>query len=209
MFISIEGPDQAGKTTQIELLKSFAFDNSLDWLFTRNPGATDLGKDIRDIVLDNKRNICDYAELLLYLADRAQHIEEVLKPAKEKQSVVICDRYFDSTIAYQGFGRELDVNFIKQVNSFICKDHKPDLTILLMLTPTEAFKRRQGIADRLEQENKLFHIRVLNGFKTMAASEPGRIKIINVADMSKEDVHARIIELIKAQAEDFGFNLNV
>ena len=196
MFISIEGPDQAGNTTQVSLLKAYAEKNSLGWIFTSNPGGTDLGKCLRSLILDKSYTVSDKAELLVYLADRAQHVEEFYTKMKDPKSLVICDRFTDSTLAYQGYGRNLDLNIIRQLNAYVTKGVKPDLTILLMIDADEATKRRSGDPDRIEQENKLFFIRVANGYKTIAHEEPERVKIINVENHSREVLHEKIVNLI-------------
>lgn len=200
MFITIEGPDKAGKTTQIKLLKKYAEDRGLNWVFTRNPGATSLGSRLRDIVLDNKEVISDKAELMLYLADRADHVATLLKPALAEGKVVICDRFTDSTEAYQGYGRGIDIKTIKMMNALICEGIEPDLTIMLMVSDTEALKRTKE-TDRLESENKLFFIRVRNGYKTIARENPTRVRMIEVDGLSEEDLHAQIIGLINKALE--------
>lgn len=200
MFITIEGPDKAGKTTQIKLLKKYAEDRGLNWVFTRNPGATSLGSRLRDIVLDNKEVISDKAELMLYLADRADHVSTLLKPALAEGKVVICDRFTDSTEAYQGYGRGIDIKTIKMMNALICEGIEPDLTIMLMVSDTEALKRTKE-TDRLESENKLFFIRVRNGYKTIARENPTRVRMIEVDGLSEEDLHAQIIGLINKALE--------
>lgn len=195
MFITFEGPDKAGKTTQINLLKEFAKKNNLDWIFTRNPGDTELGAKLRDIVLDSNEEICDKAELMLYLADRAHHVHEVLEPNLKLGKVVVCDRYTDSTVAYQGYGRGIDLNAIKIMNKLVTDNIVPDLTIMLMVSDKEAARRTKEM-DRLESENKLFFVRVRNGYKTIAKENPSRIKIIEVDGLSKEEVNQRIMKLI-------------
>lgn len=200
MFITIEGPDKAGKTTQIKLLKKYAEDRGLNWVFTRNPGATSLGSRLRDIVLDNKEVISDKAELMLYLADRADHVATLLKPALAEGKLVICDRFTDSTEAYQGYGRGIDIKTIKMMNALVCEGVEPDLTIMLMVSDTEALKRTKE-TDRLESENKLFFIRVRNGYKTIARENPTRVRMIEVDGLSEEDLHAQIIGLINKALE--------
>lgn len=196
MFITIEGPDQAGKTTQVNLLKSYASEHNAGWIFTSNPGGTELGKHLRELILDKNTEVSDKAELLVYLADRAQHVEEYYSLIKDPDKIVICDRFTDSTLAYQGYGRNLDLNIIRQLNAYVCQGAKPDLTILLMIDADEAARRRDRDPDRIEQENKLFFIRVANGYKTIAHEEPERVKIINVENHSREFLHEKIVTLI-------------
>ena len=205
MLISIEGPDQAGKTTQIKLLKEYSEQNNLNWNFTCNPGGTDFGYKLRELILDKAYDVAAKAELLIYLADRAQHISEYAEDFKDPNKIFICDRFSDSTLAYQGFGRSMDTNIINQINSYVCEGIKPDLTILLMIEPEEAFKRREGDPDRMEQENKLFFIRVANGYKTIASQEPERVKIIDVKTHSKEHIHDTIIAKINEFIEGASF----
>jgi len=201
MFITIEGPDQAGKTTQVSLLKKYAAENNKPWLFTSNPGGTDLGKRLRELILDRDYKVSDKAELLVYLADRAQHVEEYHSLIKDPTKVVICDRFTDSTLAYQGYGRNLDLGIIRQLNAYVTKGIKPDLTLMLMIDADEATRRREGAPDRIEQENKLFFIRVANGYKTIAHEEPERVKIINVENHSREVLHERIVDFINTFIE--------
>lgn len=196
MFITFEGPDKAGKTTQLEMLREYSEKHGKDWLFTANPGATDLGGRLRKIVLDANEVISDKAELMIYLADRAHHVAIVLKPNLADGKVIMCDRFTDSTLAYQGYGRGIDTRQIDTMNNLVCEGIKPDMTILLMVSDEEAQRRTKEV-DRLEAENKLFFVRVRNGYKTIARNEPTRVKIIEVDGLSKEDVHKRIIKMIE------------
>lgn len=201
MFISFEGPDKAGKTTQIELLKEYAAKKKLNWFFTRNPGETELGARLRDIVLDSEEHISDKAELMIYLADRAHFVDEVLKPRLAKGETVICDRFNDSTLAYQGYGRGIDTKTIDNVCNLVCEGIKPDLTILLMVSHEEAERRTKEI-DRLEAENKLFFVRVRNGYKTLANQEPTRFRMIQVDGLSIEEVHQQVVSLIEEKIKE-------
>ncbi len=205
MFITFEGPDKAGKTTQVKLLKEYAEKNKLNWFFTRNPGETELGRRLRDIVLDSNEVISDKAELMIYLADRAHFVDEVLKPRLDKGETVICDRFNDSTLAYQGYGRGIDTKIISTVCNLVCEGIKPDLTILLMVSHDEAERRRQGSEiDRLEAENKLFFVRVRNGYKTLANEDPTRFRMIQVDGLSIEEVHKKVVEIIQEKISDHG-----
>ncbi len=203
MFITFEGPDKAGKTTQVKLLKEYAEKNKLNWFFTRNPGETEVGQRLRDIVLDSKEDISDKAELMIYLADRAHFVDEVLKPRLEKGETVVCDRFNDSTLAYQGYGRGIDTKIISTVCNLVCENIKPDLTILLMVSHDEAQRRSEGEEiDRLESENKLFFVRVRNGYKTLAKDDPTRFRVIQVDGMSIEEVHAKVLEHIDEKIKE-------
>lgn len=204
MFITFEGPDKAGKTTQVRLLKEYAEKHKLGWFFTRNPGETELGTRLREIVLDSHEDISDKAELMIYLADRAHFVDEVLKPRLEKGETVVCDRFNDSTLAYQGYGRGIDTKIISTVCNLVCEGIKPDLTILLMVSHEEAERRRgETKLDRLEAENKLFFVRVRNGYKMLANEEPTRFRMIQVDGLSIEEVHQKIIEILKEKLGDF------
>lgn len=203
MFITIEGPDKAGKTTQIKNLKDYASSNKLDWVFTFNPGDTKLGARLREIVLDCDETISDHAELMIYLADRAHQVDTKLKPLLKEGKIVICDRFSDSTLAYQGYGRGIDVKTIKIIDSLICDGIKPDLTIMLMVSEQEAQKRTKGAVDRLEAENKLFFVRVRNGYKTVARENPSRIKVIEVDGLSIEEVHEKMVTIIQEGIENY------
>lgn len=196
MFITFEGPDKAGKTTQIGMLKDYAERHKKDWLFTINPGGTELGSKLRRIVLDSNEEISHKAELMIYLADRAHQVSVLLKPALDAGRIVICDRFADSTLAYQGYGRGIDIKTIETVNALICEAIKPDLTIMLMVSEQEAEKRTKD-RDRLEAENKLFFVRVRNGYKSIAHENPTRIKMIEVDGLSKDELHTRIVDLIE------------
>lgn len=198
MLITIEGVDKAGKTTQLDLLHEYAKNNNKAWVFTRNPGGTSLGKKLREIVLDSDEHISDKAELMIYLADRAHHVDHFLRPALDEGVVVICDRFTDSTVAYQGYGRGMDVDIINTMNKLACDGIEPELTILLTVSEAEA-ERRSGSErkDRLERENKLFFVRVRNGYMSLARQNPLRFKVIETDDKSPEEIHQEMIHLIE------------
>lgn len=190
-FITFEGPDGAGKTTQIELLRK-KFEKDESWLFTRNPGGTELGKKFRQLLLDEKNsNISAKTELLLYMADRAQHIDEVIKPAMKAGKTVVCDRFSDSTLAYQGFGRGLDIKLIKALNDICTDGFKPDLTFLFDISPEEGLSRAQD-KNRFEAEGLELQRKVRAGFLQLASEEPERFRIINVVGLSAEEIHKKI-----------------
>ncbi len=203
IFISIEGPDKAGKTTQLKMLKEYSETNSKDWLFTRNPGGTELGNRLRNIVLDSKETISDMAELMIYIADRAHHVDQFLRPKLEVGHVVICDRFADSTMAYQGYGRNMDLKLIDQMNIAVCAEIKPTLSILLTVSEKVANERSKGAEkDRLEQESKLFFVRVRNGYNSIAKQEPDRFKVISTDFMSPDEVHKQVIDYIEDHIKD-------
>jgi dTMP kinase len=150
---------------------------------------------LRKIVLDSNEIISDKAELMIYLADRAHQVASMLKPALEEKRLVICDRFADSTLAYQGYGRGIDIKTIENMNALVCEGIKPDLTIMLMVSEKEAELRTKD-KDRLEAENKLFFIRVRNGYRTIAHENPTRIKMIEVDGLTKDQLHQKILDLI-------------
>lgn len=180
LFISFEGPDASGKTTQIRLLADKLRERGLQPLLTREPGGTSVGERIRDILLDRTcKEMTAMTEMLLYAAARAQHVEEVIRPALEAGRIVISDRFTDSSIAYQGSGRELG-NLVAEINETATGGLLPDLTFLLVTMPSSMRERiPSGQEDRLEAEQDSFHERVLEGFLEIQRRHPDRIVLID------------------------------
>ena len=177
MFITLEGGEGAGKTTQQSLLAEQLRQEGYACLCTREPGGTALGKALRDLLLHGDP-MTPLAELLLYAADRAEHVSKVITPALAAGQVVICDRYTDSTLAYQGYGRGLDLGQIRQLNHLATGGLQPHLTLWLDLPPEVGLARARSLqseADKLEREHLEFHRRVYRGFQALAAAEPQRI----------------------------------
>jgi dTMP kinase len=205
MFITLEGIEGSGKTTQIQHMVDFFNQKGHECVVTREPGGTMMGKKIRSILLDPHNNTLDsLTELLLYMADRAQHIEEVIRPALTLGKTVICDRYFDATVAYQGYARGLNVEFIQKLHRIVLDDVKPDLTLLLDLSPEKGLKRawkaihsgdRTKGETRFEEEAVSFHQRVREGYLTLALAEPQRIKIVD-ASRDEEAVRKDIMKAL-------------
>ncbi|MDP2839569.1 MAG: dTMP kinase [Syntrophales bacterium] len=200
-FITFEGGEGSGKTTQIKLAADWLRERGITALSTAEPGGTPLGRKIRELLLNRGSwTIGAEAELLLFAAARAQHVRETILPALEAGQWVLCDRFADATLAYQGFGRGLDVAFIRTLNDFSTCSLKPDLTLLFDL-PVEAGlerakKRTAGIRpeaaeDRFEQEERAFHGRIREGYLSLAAAEPERLRIIDGAG-SVETVHRAV-----------------
>lgn len=183
IFITFEGPEGSGKSTQIRLLEKYLIKKGLTVVNTREPGGSVLAEKIRKLLLNSANiNIAPSAELLLYLASRAQHVNDKIKPALEKGQAVICDRFSDSTMAYQGYARGLSKKMIKEINEFAAYGLKPDLTIYIDIDVNTGLRRahkRSGKKDRLESEKAAFHNKVRKGYLEIAESEPLRIKIIN------------------------------
>ena len=205
-FITFEGGDGTGKTTQLKALESHLQGKGCSCVSTREPGGTSLGKLIRQVLLEvGKQPIASPTELFLYLADRAQHVQEVILPAIDGGKIVLCDRYTDSTLAYQGYGRGIDLDLLRQLNEFANRGVKPDLTLLLDcpvelgLSRTAQRQSNAGSArsreDRFEREKVEFHEKVRAGFLAMAGAEPERFRIID-ASRSVEQVSWEIQNII-------------
>lgn len=205
IFITFEGPECAGKTTQISLLKEYLSELGRDVVVTREPGGTEIGEELRQIVKHHVSDIpvTDEAEVLLFAASRAQHVSELIRPALQRGAVVICDRYYDSTTAYQGYARGLDMEFINQLNLFAISGCKPDITILLDLTAEESMDRSSKreetlfVVDRIESEKLDFHKNVRDGFLKIAEEEPERMKVVPAVD-TIENIQSNIKEHIKS-----------
>ncbi|MDK2821795.1 MAG: dTMP kinase [Clostridia bacterium] len=200
-FITLEGIDASGKTTQLEKMKDFLSKQGYEVETTREPGGTKLSEAIRQLLLRScYGDVYPRAEILLYASARAQHVAERIKPALSAGKIVLCDRFTDSSIAYQGYGRQLGPEIVRQINKLATEDLKPDLTILLDIPVEVGVKRRfqNGInSDRLEQENIEFHKRVRQGYLKLAAQQPTRIKVIDGAKQP-EVVWLQIKEIIKS-----------
>ncbi len=192
LFITLEGPDGSGKSTQIEYLKTYFADKNLPCIFTREPGGTAIGEKLRSIILDKEnQEMCDMTETLLYAAARAQHVQERIKPALEAGTIVVCDRFIDSSIAYQGYGRNLG-DVVRIINELAISGCMPDVTFLLELSP-EIGKSRicEENRDRLEQEKLEFHDKVYAGYQEIAKIYSGRFVEID-AGMQKEEIRDEI-----------------
>ncbi len=180
LFISFEGPDAAGKSTQIRLLANYFNKLNYQNIVTRDPGGTAFGQKIRKILLAKETNVAPITELLLYAADRSQHVYELIKPSLDKGIIVICDRYIDSSVAYQGYGRQIPVSLINHLNNIATNKLIPDITFLLDIDTDISLRRRDSSnLDRLESESSEFHKRVRQGYLKTARLYPQRIHIIN------------------------------
>ncbi len=205
IFISIEGPDGSGKSTQIKNIANFFNDKGLDVVFTREPGGTEIGEKIRELLLDKNNSEMSYmTEALLYAAARAQHVEQVIKPQIDQGKVVICDRFVDSSIAYQGFGRKLGKS-VEIINSYAVNGVMPDMTILMKLDPRVGRNRISGRdKDRLEIEKDEFHLSVYEGYLEIEKNNPDRVFGINAnrsIEKIKEDIYAKLEELLQSVSE--------
>jgi dTMP kinase len=208
MFISFEGIEGSGKTTHVKHTVRFLKDKGHDCVITREPGGTRIGEKIRAILLDPMSKDMDpLAELLLYTADRAQHIKEFILPLLSDGKMVLCDRYYDATMAYQGFARGLDIGLIEKMHKLLFENLKPDITLLLDLPPeiglARAWKQietgiRTGEETRFEEETLSFHKKVRSGYLELAHLEPERFRIID-ASKDEHGVREEIIKILDAE----------
>lgn len=204
LFITFEGVDKAGKSTQIKKLAERFRNLGRNVLCTREPGGTPIGEELRELVMKNRQEkISDETELLLFSASRAQLLRERIWPALNEDTVVLCDRFADSTTAYQGYARGMDLDFIKRLNNFALGNRWPDMTILLDLTVDESFARLDNVlkstaaaSDRFEIEGRKFHEKVRNGFLAIAEENPQRFAVISAAQ-SVDAISEQIWEAVQ------------
>lgn len=194
LFITFEGPEGSGKTTQSGLLCSFLKKIGWDILHTREPGGTAISEDIRKILLDPGNKDMDVTcELLLYMAARAQILKQKIFPALERGKAVVCDRFMDATLAYQGYAGGLDIKSINAIGNFITGGIKPDITFLLDIDPGEGILRSGKVKDRMERKSLRFHRKVRMGYLAIAGKEPARVKVISSdGDISETQEKIRI-----------------
>ena len=199
ILISVEGPDGAGKTTQITLLKKYLEKKGYDSIVTREPGGTNISEKIRSLILDRENmEMGRETEMLLYAAARAQLVHEVIKPALEQGKAVLCDRYVDSSAVYQGIARGLGIETVYEVNQYAIQGILPDLTIHLDLNAEDGIRRKKDQAelDRMELETMEFHKKVADGYRQLAKRAPERMKTID-ATLPIEEIQERIIQFVE------------
>lgn len=196
LFITFEGADGCGKTTQLNLLKDYLIKNEYNILVTREPGAKGLGERLRDILLNYDGDVSDRCESFLFLADRAQHIDTIVKPALKCGKIVLCDRHTDSTVAYQGYGRGLNIEQISMLNNIATDGLKPDLTLVFDVDIETSMNRVGGEKDRMESSGKDFFNKVRQGYLEIAKNEPDRVKVIE-ATKSVDEVFETVISIFK------------
>lgn len=197
IFITLEGIEGSGKTTQVERLRELLLENGHEVLVTREPGGSPIGEKIRDILLDTShKEMAPLTELLLYEASRCQHVYEVIRPALEAGKVVICDRFYDASTAYQGHARGIGIEKVKNLNLVATDGQKADLTIVLDLPVTDGLRRLGQNLDRIEGETVGFHERVRQGYLELAGSEPARVKVID-ATGSVEDTFEKVKTIVE------------
>jgi dTMP kinase len=196
-FITLEGIEGVGKTTQIKFLEDFFKKQNLSFISTREPGGIKASEKIREIILNDDIN--DITEIFLYEASRSEHFIKVIKPALDENKIVICDRFTDSSLAYQGYGRGIDLKLINYLNDIATYGKKPNLTFILDLSVKESIKRitdRRKPFDRLESESFEFFTRVRNGFLEIAENDKSRVKVLD-GNLEIEKIHLNIKEELK------------
>lgn len=204
LFITFEGVEGCGKTTQAELLKGYLEEKGYPTVLTREPGGTPIGEELRRMLLGNKgKELSPWAELLLYLACRAEVLEKVIRPALERGRIVICDRFSDSTVAYQGYGKGIPLEAIHTLDGWVTGGLKPDITFLLDIPPEEGLERarKRGTGeDRFEREGVDFHRRVRGGYMELALKDP-RIRVID-GRRSASLIHREICGIIDSTLQE-------
>lgn len=195
LFITFEGGDGCGKTTQLNLVENYLKEKGLLTLKTREPGSVGLGEKLREVLLHYDGDVSSTAEAFLFLADRAQHIDKIVLPAINSGKVVLCDRHTDSTIAYQGYGRGEDIEQIKRLNSIATQGIKPDLTLVFDVSTEVAQSRVGSQKDRMESAGNDFHSKVRDGYLEIARQEPDRVKVID-ANLSIEEVFVQVKKIV-------------
>ncbi len=199
MFITLEGPEGSGKTSQLPALAEFLRGKGYDVLVTREPGGTSVGDQIREVLMNMKNvSIVPQTEILLFQAARAQHVAEILRPALDEEKIVICDRFGDSTLAYQGYGHQTDIRTLQYLIHFATGGLTPDLTLLLDIPVDQGFERKIKNAaewNRLDAYAKAFHERVRQGYLELARDEPERWQTID-ASQGKDQVQAEMRKFV-------------
>lgn len=198
-FITFEGCEGVGKSRQIAMLEEYLKEHNINYYLTREPGGTDISEQIRNVILDGKNSeMTDECEALLYAAARVQLLKQVIKGKLEAGELVVCDRFVDSSMAYQGKARGLGYEFISKINDYALKNFTPDYTIFLDLSPEAAFKRKGGAdkTDRVELSGMEFHNRVYEGYKELVAENPERIIVIDPSG-DRFCTHEKIISALK------------
>ncbi len=198
-FITFEGCDGSGKSTQLKKLSDYLTERNIPHIFTREPGGGKISEAIREILLSGKNmEMTDECEALLYAASRVQHLHDRVEPALNEGKLVICDRYVDSSLAYQAYARGLGVEFVSKINEYALKNYRPDVTVFIDLSPADAFARKHGADqnDRLELAGMAFHERVYAGYKKIAENEPDRVAAVD-GKKSPDEIFADVLKVLK------------
>ncbi|GAA4710663.1 dTMP kinase [Pedococcus ginsenosidimutans] len=196
LFIAFEGGDGAGKSTQVSLLREALESAGRTVTVTRQPGGTELGHQIRDLVLHGA-HVAPRAEALLFAADKAHHVDQLIRPALDRGEVVLTDRYTDSSVAYQGAGRDLGAQEIHDLNMWAVDELVPDLTVVVDISAQEGRRRRGQVHDRLEAEEDAFHEAIRAHYLAMAQGNPQRYLVVDGTE-SPEDIHAAVVERLRS-----------
>lgn len=196
LFITFEGADGCGKTTQLQLLKTYLENKGYEIVVTREPGGKGLGEKFREILLNYDGVVSDRCESFLFLADRAQNIDTIVKPAVSSGKIVLCDRHIDSSVAYQGYGRGLNIEEIKKLNSIATGGMLPDLTLVFDIDIETSMQRVGKEKDRMESSGNEFFNRVRNGYLELAKHEPERIKVVDSRG-SIEEIHEKVVNILQ------------
>jgi len=197
LFITFEGVDGCGKSTQMDLLSRYLNSAGFDVVLTREPGAKGLGERIREILLNYEGEVSDRCESFLFLADRAQNIDIIVNPAINEGKFVLCDRHVDSTVAYQGYGRGLNLDRINKLNDIATNGKKPDLTFVFDVDVETSMKRVGKNQDRMEKAGIEFQTKVRKGYLELASNEPKRVYVID-ASQSIEKIHEQVVEIVNS-----------
>ncbi len=198
-FITFEGCDGCGKSTQLKMFSDYLTRENIPHIFTREPGGGKISEQIREILLSGKNmEMTDECEALLYAAARVQHLADRVEPALKEGKLVICDRYVDSSLAYQAYARGLGVDFVGKINAFALENYLPDVTVFIDLTPEAAFKRKHGADenDRMELAGMAFHQKVYAGYKEIAKKEPERVVCVD-GNKTPDEIFADILRVLK------------
>lgn len=198
-LVTFEGGEGCGKSTQIKLFIKFLEEQKLNFILSREPGGCVLGEKIRAILLHSKEDMSALSEFFLFCANRAEHVKEVIKPALEEGKIVVIDRYYDSSLAYQGYAGNLDIKKLKNITAFATDNVVPDLTFLLDISYEEGFGRKAKDEnlknlDRIEQRDRAYHEKVRQGYLKLVKEEPNRFVVID-ASKSLEEIHEEIIKI--------------
>lgn len=205
IFVTLEGPDGSGKSSVVKLMEEYLREKKVEYIVTREPGGIDIAEEIRKVILDKKNTNMDMrTEALLYAAARRQHIVEKIIPALKEGKVVLCDRFIDSSLAYQGYGRGIGIDEVKKINEFAIEGHMPDITIYLDIEPEVGLmriaKNKNREVNRLDLENIDFHKKVRCGYHILIKQFPNRIKTVN-ANKSLEEVFMDVKKILKEKFE--------
>ena len=200
-LISFEGCEGSGKSTKLKMLKALLDERGIDYLFTREPGGNPISERIRTVILDVQNgDMTAECEALLYAAARVQLLHDVIEPALSQGKLVVCDRYIDSSLAYQGEARGLGQAFVRKINAYAIENYLPDCTIFLDISPARAFERKHGADehDRIEQAGAAFHEKVYQGYLKIAAAEPERFLRVD-ADGTKQETFERVLAALRSK----------